>query len=84
MSGVVTALIADYDIRMFCEQVDDTALSLVSPVYSCNCCKHDECLLVFLYEYKVTILLRAIPKRLIREYSCKDKSKRQCNDNHDC
>lgn len=30
MSGVVTALIADYDIRMFCEQVDDTALSLAS------------------------------------------------------
>ena len=36
VSGIVATLITNDDIRLFCDEVDDSSLSLVTPVDSGN------------------------------------------------
>ena len=40
VAGVVAALIAGDDIGVFCQQVDDAALALVSPIDASDCGQH--------------------------------------------
>ena len=39
--GIVAALIAGNDVRMFCQQVDDAALALIAPIDSSYCSQHN-------------------------------------------
>ena len=39
--GIVAALIAGNDVRMFCQQVDDAAFALIAPIDSSNSSQHN-------------------------------------------
>ena len=39
--GIVAALIAGNDVRMFCQQVDDAALALIAPIDSSYSSQHN-------------------------------------------
>ena len=54
--GIVAALIAGNDVRMFCQQVDDAALALIAPIDSSNSSQHNTSF-TFFFPYHFTILL---------------------------